>query len=119
MPDGSPIPPGLAHTLLVLATYWPNIWPSQSRLADDLNITRRQVNRRLLLLEDAGLILRRQRGQLSTRYVIDLDLIRRCDGSTTGGCDARVPKVVTSGPHKAQEGHAGNDEPGDGDEWDF
>jgi hypothetical protein len=85
MPDGSKMPPGLAHTLLVLASYYPNIWPGQHRLADDLKIDRRSVNRRLRKLEDAGLIERYQRGAASTLYRLNLSLIRKC-----WGCDAGV-----------------------------
>jgi hypothetical protein len=94
LPDGSPIPSSLSHTLVILATYYPNIWPGQELLARDMNIHRRNVNRRLLALEDAGLIVRHRRGMDSTLYRLDLELIRRCDGS--------VPGPVAVASHEAQ-----------------
>jgi hypothetical protein len=78
LPDGSPIPSPLKHALLVLATYYPNIWPSQERLAGGMGIKRRGVNVRLRALEDAGLIVRHRRGVRSTAYELDLNLIRLC-----------------------------------------
>ena len=76
MPDGAPMPSELGHALIVLATYWPNIWPSQDTLARDMKISRRAVNYRLRRLEDAGLIVRTQRGDASTRYSLCLRAIR-------------------------------------------
>jgi hypothetical protein len=87
LPDGRKMPSGLAHALLVLATYYPNIWPGQHRLAEDMCIDRSNVNRRLRKLEDAGLIERFQRGEASTLYRLSLSLIRKCSGcgaSATG-----------------------------------
>jgi biotin operon repressor len=81
MPDGSPIPSSLKHALIVLASYSPNIWPSQALLARDMSITRPNVNKRFRLLEDAGLITRRRRGRRSTIYYLNLKLIRLCIGS--------------------------------------
>jgi DNA-binding transcriptional ArsR family regulator len=82
LPDGSPIPSSLSHALLVLATYYPKIWPSQARLARDMNITLRNVQKRLKALEDAGLIFRLHRGRhRSTLYRLDLKAIRRGVGS--------------------------------------
>ena len=82
LPDGSPIPSSLSHALLVLATYYPKIWPSQARLARDMNITLRNVQKRLKALEDAGLIFRLHRGRhRSTLYRLDLNAIRRGVGS--------------------------------------
>ena len=81
MPDGSPMPLGLKHTLLVLATYWPDIWPGQERLAVDLSVSRRNVNKRLRKLEDAGLIFRLRRGRnQSTVYRLKLGAIRKGAG---------------------------------------
>lgn len=78
MPDGTKLSHGLKHTLLVLATYYPNIWPSEARLADDLGITRGNVVKRLRALEDAGLIARQYRGRnTSTLYRLRLRTIRR------------------------------------------
>jgi DNA-binding transcriptional ArsR family regulator len=82
LPDGSPIPSSLSHALLALATYYPKIWPSQARLARDMNITLRNVQKRLKALEDAGLIFRLHRGRhRSTLYRLDLNAIRRGVGS--------------------------------------
>jgi hypothetical protein len=102
LPDGSPIPSSLKHALIVLAAYYPNVWPGQELLARDMSIHRRNVNRRLLALEDAGLIVRHRRGMDSTLYRLDLDLIRRCDGSVPRRCDGSVPGPVAVAPHEAQ-----------------
>lgn len=88
MPDGTPMPASLSHALLVLASYWPHIWPGQERLAADMCVSRRQLNRRLRLLEDAGLIVRHRRGTLSTAYQLDLKRLRLCDAHVTSLCDA-------------------------------
>lgn len=81
LPDGSPCPYGLKATLIVLATYWPNIFPGQERLAVDLCISRANVNKRMRRLEDAGLIVRvrpdRWEG-VSTLYRLKLATIRKC-----------------------------------------
>jgi DNA-binding transcriptional ArsR family regulator len=99
LPDGSPIPSSLSHALLVLATYYPNIWPSQARLARDMNITPRNVQKRLKALEDAGLIERLHRGRhRSTLYRLDLAAIRRGVGSDVSegvGSDAQWVSVAT------------------------
>lgn len=76
LPGGRRIPIELAHTLLVLATYWPNIYPGHERLAGDLKIKRRQVSNRLKALEDAGLVTRQRRTGASTRYWLKLRTIR-------------------------------------------
>ena len=99
LPDGSPIPSPLSHALIVLATYWPNIWPSQERLAEDMNVSRRSVNRRLRQLEAAGLIRRQQRTDTSTRYWLKFAAIRNCSRAP---CDASVPIPVTPASHKVQ-----------------
>jgi DNA-binding MarR family transcriptional regulator len=79
LPDGSPATPSLKHTLLVLATYWPNIWPSQHRLAVDMGVNHGNVNKRLGKLEAAGLIYRLRRGRnVSTVYRLRLGTIRKC-----------------------------------------
>lgn len=79
MPDGTPIKPHLAHTLLVLATYYPNIWPGHDRLAADMKVSRRALVDRLAELEASGLIWRVRRGPWrSTVYGIRFGLIRRC-----------------------------------------
>lgn len=51
---------GARHTLIVLASYYPNIRPPQERLAANLGVSRRTVNRWLLELESAGLIVRKR-----------------------------------------------------------
>lgn len=93
LPDGSKVPPGLAHTLLVLASYYPNIFPGQYRLAADLKVNRRNVNKRLRILADAGLIVRTRRGWLSTSYELNLSLIRRCVGSDLNVGSLRTQEV--------------------------
>jgi hypothetical protein len=35
LPDGRPIPKSAAHLVLVLATYFPKVFPCQARLAAD------------------------------------------------------------------------------------
>jgi DNA-binding IscR family transcriptional regulator len=103
LPDGSPIPHGLKHALLVLASYYPNVWPSQHRLAADMGIDRRNVNRRLKTLENAGLIGRLYRGpNRSTLYRLDLQAIRACDASATYDCDGSVPVDVAAAPQEDQ-----------------
>jgi DNA-binding transcriptional MocR family regulator len=79
MPDGTPVPPALRHTLIVLASFAPKVWPSQESLALALGVDRRTVNRRLKVLVDAGLISRTRRGWKSTQYGLRLNLIRKCD----------------------------------------
>ncbi len=84
LPDGRPMPAHLAHTLLVLATYWPDIWPSQERLAREMHCSRRNVNKRLRELEDAGLIVRladdgAPESRRTTRYRIRLNGPKRRD----------------------------------------
>lgn len=83
LPDGQPMPAHLSHALLVLATFWPNIWPSQERLAHDMHVSKSQVNRRLDALEDAGLIIRlvRSGGKQSTLYRLRLASYGRADAS--------------------------------------
>ena len=81
LPDGSPCPHGLKATLIVLATYWPQIFPGQERLAVDLCITRANVNKRLRRLEDAGLVVRVRPDKwegTSTLYRLKLAKIRKC-----------------------------------------
>jgi hypothetical protein len=94
MPDGSPMTTSVKNALLILATYWPNIWPSQKRLAGDMSIKRRGVNVRLLALEDADLIVRHRRGVRSTAYQLDLNLIRLC----ALGC----PNAVSPSAHETR-----------------
>jgi hypothetical protein len=94
--------------LLVLSTYWPSVWPSQERLARDMKVSRRHVNRLLLALEKAGLIVRKRRGYSSTLYHLKLQTIREC-------CDPVVPEVVTSVPHKQQEVEGSSSDPSDYD----
>jgi DNA-binding transcriptional ArsR family regulator len=97
LPDGAPIPSSLSHALLVLATYYPNIWPSQARLAVDMNITPRNVQKRLRALEDAGLIVRLHRGrQRSTVYRLDRRTIRRGVGSDVSVGVAAVAEWVSA-----------------------
>lgn len=109
MPDGSPMPSGMGHALLALATYWPHIWPGQERLAGDMKISRRNVNRRLKALEDAGFIVRHRRGTRSTAYQLNMRLIRLCDGSVTRLCDVSVPNAVTLAPQEEQLMDEGED----------
>jgi biotin operon repressor len=81
MPDGSPCPHGLKATWIGLATYYPNIFPGQERLAVDLCITRSNVNKRMRRLEDSGLIVRVQPNKwegASTLYRLKLATIRKC-----------------------------------------
>jgi len=110
LPDGTPITPALGHTLLALASYWPNIWPSQDGLARDLKIHRRNVNRRLAALECAGLISRRKRKDTTTTYTLDLKAIR--------ACGAGMPKRVAAASHKVQKGQVNDNGPSfDPSEW--
>ena len=108
MPDGSPMPSSLGHALLVLATYAPHIWPSQSRLAVDMNINRRNVNKRLRALEDAGFIARCQRGERSTAYQLRMGVIRACGASSEcvatdpSWCVASDKKVVSPATQEEQ-----------------
>lgn len=80
LPDGEPITQGLAHTLLVLATYYPNVHPSLDRLCSDLKLKdRSSIIRRLQRLEDAGLIRqRRRKGRQTTEYTIVMWQVRKC-----------------------------------------
>lgn len=99
MPDGTSVPPELAHTLLVLAMYWPRIWPSQEALAAQLKIEARGVNKRLRRLEDAGLISRRPGGKgRNTRYGLALKLIRSLgpEIDCPGG-----PEILSWGTHES------------------
>jgi biotin operon repressor len=90
LPDGTRIPHGLAHTLLVLATYAPNIWPAQHQLAADLKISRRNLNYRLATLEAVGFITRVRRGRASTLYLLHLSTIRRCWGVAEGSQEVQT-----------------------------
>ena len=97
MPDGSKITPALAHTLLVLATYYPNIFPSQETLARDMSVSRRQVNRRLRPLEDARLIFRSRREGSSTVYRLNLGAIRKGRGVTLVPPEDQTNDTLTEG----------------------
>lgn len=94
---------------------YPNIWPSQARLAADMKITPRNVQKRLRALEEAGVIVRLHRGRhRSTLYRLDLKAIRRGVGSDAfegDASDAEWVSVATPGDQPR-----GNDEV---DEWDF
>lgn len=71
------IPAGPKHALLVLASYWPHVFPSQARLGKDMGVDRSNVNRRLRALVDAGLVVRHPGGPgRPTVYVLQLDVIR-------------------------------------------
>ena len=115
LPDGSEISHGLKHALLVLATYYPYIWPSQTRLSADLKITRANVNKRLKALEDAGLISRLRRGRnRSTLYRLNLETIRACIASDTCTCIDSEPEPVSVATQEDQrrekEGQSSPDE---------
>jgi DNA-binding MarR family transcriptional regulator len=86
LPDGRPMPSYLSHTLVVLATYWPNIWPGQERLAHDPHTSRRNLNKRLRQLEDAGLIVRLTRDGRSTVYRL------RLTGCELQGTESVIPR---------------------------
>jgi biotin operon repressor len=102
MPDGSPMPTSLAHALLVLATYYPHIWPAQHRLADDMSVSRSNVNKRLRRLEDAGLITRFHRGRaISTVYRLNLRVVRKCGACPTG--DAGIPNLGEIDPKVSED----------------
>lgn len=69
---------GARHALLVLASYYPNIFPPQKRLAENMGASRSSVNRWLAELERAGLITRRRGGQhYATHYLLHPSLIRK------------------------------------------
>lgn len=70
LPDGKPMPAHLSHTLVILASHWPRIWPGQHQLAREMHVTRAQLNKRLKALEDAGMIwrIKRDGGKASTLY---------------------------------------------------
>lgn len=70
LPDGKPMPPHLSHTLVILASHWPNIWPGVDSLARELHVTERAVQYRLRRLEDMKLIWRVRRKQATTVYRI-------------------------------------------------
>lgn len=62
---------GARHALLALASFYPNIRPTQPQLAAMTGTSTRTVNRWLRELEDAGLIMRK-RGwhQRATVYLL-------------------------------------------------
>jgi DNA-binding transcriptional ArsR family regulator len=104
MPDGSPMPPSLGHALVILATYYPHIWPSLDRLAADMKITRRGLTKRLAALEEAGLIRRHQRTGTTTEYRLNLRAIRE-------GWELRGTKGGNPRTHKEQEEEENGVEP--------
>ena len=72
--DARGIPGHLKPTLIVLATYYPDIRPGVDTLALDLGVDTRSVRRRLRELEGLGLISTRQRGNGRTASrTIDFD----------------------------------------------
>lgn len=77
LPNGQPMTMPLSHALVVLASYWPNIWPSQERLAREMHCSRRHVNRLLGELEESGMIVRLPASGRTTRY-------RICFGAAAG-----------------------------------
>src|SRR5262249_1099052 len=58
--------PDAKHAALVLASYWPNVYPSVARLARDMGISERAVRLRLRKLTDAGLIESEHRGGMGS-----------------------------------------------------
>jgi hypothetical protein len=71
------VPSHLKHTLLVLASYHPNIFPSLRRLAGDMGIDKSAAARRLRLLEDEGLIRTvKGTGRTTSLRVLQLDRLR-------------------------------------------
>jgi biotin operon repressor len=102
LPDGSSMPAHLKHALLVLAVYWPKIWPSQTRLAREMGISERQLNRRLRELEDAGLISRSVKTGCTTRYRLIL-------GAVMDPCHER-PKLLTPTSDNVQQENDCEDE---------
>lgn len=79
LPDGNPIPEGLKHTLLVLATHYPEIRPTQKQLAAEIGVHVRNVSRRMAELERHGLISRTPgRSHKATFYGLKLRAIREC-----------------------------------------
>lgn len=92
------LPAPLAHTLLVLASYYPNIRPGQARLASDMGIKKRAVNYRLGALEELGLIARDSGwAGRNTRYTLNLDAIRALQGAPD------CTKVVQPDAHEDQQ----------------
>lgn len=66
------LPPHLSHTVLVLTTHWPYIWPSQRRLMAEMHVSHATLNRRLAELEQRGIIVRSQRDYATTLYFLKL-----------------------------------------------
>jgi biotin operon repressor len=119
LPDGSRASRSLKHALLVLACHWPNIFPSQQTLADEIGVSRRYVNELLRDLEDAGLIVRQRCGYHSTQYRLNLPAIRTgCDPGIPKGCDPGTSEVVSPASHEVQE-EEGSWDPSDHDEDDL
>lgn len=82
-PDGSLLSATAKHALLVLASYYPTIRPPQARIAANMGVSRRTVNRALAELEAAGLIERKSGAQhYATHYVLKLAVIRKCLGAS-------------------------------------
>lgn len=82
------IPSGAKHALLVLASYWPHVFPSQSRLGQDMGVDRSNVNRRLKALTAAGLVVRHSGGPgRPTVYELQLDAIRGSGVDESGSFD--------------------------------
>jgi DNA-binding transcriptional ArsR family regulator len=74
--DDNRLRPEDRHTLLLLASYWPNIEPGVTRLARELGVSRTAAYERLKRLRELGYLETRQRGngQTPQRY---LDLSSR------------------------------------------
>lgn len=69
-PGGEIIPSRPKATLLALATYWPNIFPSLETLARDLGVGRASVGRWLHELEELGLVVTEHRGRGAERTLV-------------------------------------------------
>lgn len=96
------MPAHLSHALLVLATYWPNIWPSQERLARDMHTSKRNVNKRLDALEEAGLIVRLSSRGRSTRYRLKLNAAK--PNAPVSTSELQGTQLVNSSTLEEQEG---------------
>lgn len=68
---------GARHALIVLASYYPNIYPPLDRLVIEVGASRRSVIRWIGELESAGLITRKRgRRHYNTHYFLHPSLIQ-------------------------------------------
>lgn len=69
LPDGRPIPQHLKHTLLALATYWPEIRPTLESLVRDTGLSRQTVTDHLRELADLDLVRTHREGRTAYRML--------------------------------------------------